>query len=202
MYRAASELQAAPQAAPQYASQPSYHAPEPPPPAAPVYASQPSYTKQPSYTAPEPPPQLSAAASSVASSLGGGGSFYNPPPSPGAAAHAAMLHQGSTMIMEDEPPPTLAAAASSVASMSDLYTAEPEPGHELAAPPPEAYEPPSWYFVNASNEQEGPVALGDLQEMLKQSRLSLSTYVFSEGMENWTPASQVDAVSSGGAGFA
>ena len=113
-----------------------------------------------------------------------------------------MLHQGSTMIMEDEPPPTLAAAASSVASMSDLYTAEPEPGHELAAPPPEAYEPPSWYFVNASNEQEGPVALGDLQEMLKQSRLSLSTYVFSEGMENWTPASQVDAISSGGAGFA
>ena len=113
------------------------------------------------------------------------------------------------MIMEDEPPPTLAAAASSVASMSDLYTAEPEPGHELAAPPPEAYEPPpaaaeppSWYFVNASNEQEGPVALGDLQEMLKQSRLSLSTYVFSEGMENWTPASQVDAISSGGAGFA
>ena len=216
MYRAASELQAAPQAAPQYASQPSYHAPEPPPPAAPVYASQPSYTKQPSYAAPEPPPQLSAAASSVASSLGGGGSFYNPPPSPGAAAHAAMLHQGSTMIMEDEPPPTLAAAASSVASMSDLYTAEPEPGHELAAPPPEAYEPPpaayepppaaaeppSWYFVNASNEQEGPVALGDLQEMLKQSRLSLSTYVFSEGMENWTPASQVDAISSGGAGFA
>ena len=126
----------------------------------------------------------------------------SPPPSPGAAAHAAMLHQGSTMIMEDEPPPTLAAAASSVASMSDLYTAEPEPGHELAAPPPEAYEPPSWYFVNASNEQEGPVALGDLQEMLKQSRLSLSTYVFSEGMENWTPASQVDAISSGGAGFA
>ena len=35
-----------------------------------------------------------------------------------------------------------------------------------------------------------------------QSRLSLSTYVFSEGMENWTPASQVDAISSGGAGFA
>ena len=55
--------------------------------------------------------------------------------------------------------------------------------------------------MNASNEQEGPVALGDLQEMLKQSRLSLSTYVFSEGMENWTPASQVDAISSGGAGL-
>ena len=117
--------------------------------------------------------------------------------------------------MEDEPPPTLAAAASSVASMSDLYTAEPESGH---CPPRcrrrrtsrrrrrtsrrQAAEPPSWYFVNASNEQEGPVALGDLQEMLKQSRLSLSTYVFSEGMENWTPASQVDAISSGGAGFA
>jgi uncharacterized membrane protein len=49
-----------------------------------------------------------------------------------------------------------------------------------------------WYYA-INNEQKGPVNEAELKEMLAGNQIPTATLVWQEGMENWTPASSVQA---------
>ena len=49
-----------------------------------------------------------------------------------------------------------------------------------------------WYYA-ADNEQKGPVNESELKANLASNKLPADTLVWKDGMDNWTPASQVPA---------
>jgi uncharacterized membrane protein len=49
-----------------------------------------------------------------------------------------------------------------------------------------------WYYA-ANNEQKGPVNESELKANLASNKLPADTLVWKDGMDNWTPASQVPA---------
>jgi len=49
-----------------------------------------------------------------------------------------------------------------------------------------------WYYLNDAHEQQGPVSWAELQAMFLDARLTSASYIFTEGMSNWTPASSFD----------
>jgi uncharacterized membrane protein len=49
-----------------------------------------------------------------------------------------------------------------------------------------------WYYA-ANNEQKGPINESELKANLAASKLPADTLVWKDGMDNWTPASQVPA---------
>jgi len=51
-----------------------------------------------------------------------------------------------------------------------------------------------WYYA-ADNEQKGPVSDAELKSSLASSKLPADTLVWRDGMDNWTPANQVSALS-------
>jgi len=51
-----------------------------------------------------------------------------------------------------------------------------------------------WYYA-ADSEQKGPINESELKASLASGKLSAETLVWKDGMENWTPASQVPAFS-------
>jgi uncharacterized membrane protein len=51
-----------------------------------------------------------------------------------------------------------------------------------------------WYYA-VNNEQKGPVNESELKTQLAGNKLAANTLVWKEGMDNWTPASQVPAFS-------
>jgi hypothetical protein len=53
-----------------------------------------------------------------------------------------------------------------------------------------------WYYLNCAHEQLGPVHWAELQALFRTARLNGDTYVFTEGMPNWTPFSSVDVAGS------
>ena len=66
-----------------------------------------------------------------------------------------------------------------------------EPGPEPQAPSPqqlpsaESVVARGWYWVDAQNEQQGPVSWLELQQMLSAGQIHTQTYLFSEGMADW-----------------
>jgi uncharacterized membrane protein len=50
-----------------------------------------------------------------------------------------------------------------------------------------------WYYA-ADNEQKGPINDGELKAQLASGKLSTDTLVWTDGMENWTPAGEVAAL--------
>jgi uncharacterized membrane protein len=51
-----------------------------------------------------------------------------------------------------------------------------------------------WYYA-ADNEQKGPINESELKANLASNKLPADTLVWKDGMDNWTPASQVPAFS-------
>jgi uncharacterized membrane protein len=49
-----------------------------------------------------------------------------------------------------------------------------------------------WYYA-ADNEQKGPLNESELKASLASGKLAADTLVWKDGMDNWTPASQVPA---------
>jgi uncharacterized membrane protein len=49
-----------------------------------------------------------------------------------------------------------------------------------------------WYYA-ANNEQKGPINESELKANLASNKLPADTLVWKDGMDNWTPASQVPA---------
>ncbi|KAL1496602.1 hypothetical protein AB1Y20_014206 [Prymnesium parvum] len=49
-----------------------------------------------------------------------------------------------------------------------------------------------WYYLNDNLEQQGPIKWEELQQLFSASRLNGSSYVFTEGMTDWTPASNLN----------
>ena len=47
-----------------------------------------------------------------------------------------------------------------------------------------------WYYANG-NEQQGPVALAAIQDMVRNGQIQPTTLVWRQGMPNWVSASQV-----------
>jgi len=45
---------------------------------------------------------------------------------------------------------------------------------------------PTWYYA-VGEDAQGPVSQADLLRMIGRGEISLDTYVFEEGMEDWTP---------------
>lgn len=51
-----------------------------------------------------------------------------------------------------------------------------------------------WYYA-AENEQKGPINESELKAQLASNKISGETLVWTDGMDNWTPANQVPAFS-------
>ena len=51
-----------------------------------------------------------------------------------------------------------------------------------------------WYYLDANNQQQGPVAGAQLQALAAQSQLTPTTQVWTEGLEEWIPANQVEGL--------
>jgi uncharacterized membrane protein len=51
-----------------------------------------------------------------------------------------------------------------------------------------------WYYAE-NNEQKGPINESELKEKLAANKLPADSLVWSDGMDNWTPANQVAAFS-------
>ena len=51
-----------------------------------------------------------------------------------------------------------------------------------------------WYYA-AENEQKGPINESELKASLASNKISGETLVWTDGMDNWTPANQVSALS-------
>jgi uncharacterized membrane protein len=50
-----------------------------------------------------------------------------------------------------------------------------------------------WYYA-AGDEQKGPISQSDLKAQIASSKIPGDTLVWTDGMDNWTPASQVTAL--------
>ncbi len=51
-----------------------------------------------------------------------------------------------------------------------------------------------WYYA-AENEQKGPINESELKASLASNKIPGETLVWTDGMDNWTPANQVAALS-------
>ena len=60
--------------------------------------------------------------------------------------------------------------------------------------PSNCYDMSDWYYA-VNNEQKGPVNESDLKTQLATGKLPPDSLVWKDGMDNWTPASQVAAFS-------
>lgn len=78
------------------------------------------------------------------------------------------------------------ASCSRTATASDL---ELEPAHVPPAATPASAD---WYYVDSANEQQGPVEWPSLQALFADARLPGGTYIFTEGLPNWTQANLFD----------
>lgn len=52
----------------------------------------------------------------------------------------------------------------------------------------------NWYYVVGGQERRGPIAEGELKQMIADGRVTLATLVWSEGMAEWAPASTIAAL--------
>lgn len=133
-----------------------------------------------------------------------------PTSEPSGAAAAAFPLVAGPVLLQPAPQPSSASskclqsprASLKQASSSDLSTQEgplrsstskADPRHpEVGAVTDASSKPQKWFYVNSSHQQEGPVDLQSLQAMLRDSRLSARTFVYTEGMSSWTPAGAVE----------
>ena len=51
---------------------------------------------------------------------------------------------------------------------------------------------PRWYYLNEQHEQHGPVDWPSLQRLFAEGQLAPDTFLFSDGLTDWTPASNID----------
>lgn len=52
----------------------------------------------------------------------------------------------------------------------------------------------TWYYTDANGQQAGPVSSAEIQQLATNGTVTGQTMVWSEGMENWAPASQVEGL--------
>jgi len=64
---------------------------------------------------------------------------------------------------------------------------EEEPSVAVPAPEPLIEDPEmkDWYYLDLNNEQAGPVSFDILLELYENKKISSTTYVWCEGMEEW-----------------
>ncbi len=53
---------------------------------------------------------------------------------------------------------------------------------------------PQWHYLDAQNQQQGPISGAQIQALAAQGQITQTTQVWAEGMEAWAPASQVEAL--------
>jgi hypothetical protein len=51
-----------------------------------------------------------------------------------------------------------------------------------------------WHYLDAQNQQQGPISGPQLQALTAQGQITPATQVWTEGLEAWIPASQVDGL--------
>ena len=54
-----------------------------------------------------------------------------------------------------------------------------------------AVQPQVSYMLAINGQQAGPFGWAQLQQLVQQGQLTQQTYVWTQGMANWTPAGQV-----------
>ena len=73
---------------------------------------------------------------------------------------------------------------------------------ETAAPAPIKDPVPSpqsqkfWYYLDADNQQFGPMSHTALENALKEGKVTLTTFVWNEEMDGWKPYAEVQPLSS------
>jgi len=55
-----------------------------------------------------------------------------------------------------------------------------------------AEAPRSWYYLTHDHEQQGPVDWSQLQALFREMRIDTGTYVFTDGLSDWTLAQNLD----------
>src|SRR5580658_10339735 len=63
----------------------------------------------------------------------------------------------------------------------------------VAAPQPSAAEAPSWH-VNVSDNDQRTMTLSELVDAYNASTITQETFIWTEGMEDWKPLKDVEAV--------
>ncbi|PQJ28856.1 DUF4339 domain-containing protein [Rubritalea profundi] len=53
---------------------------------------------------------------------------------------------------------------------------------------------PQWHYLDAQNQQQGPVTGAQLQALTAQGQIVQTTQVWTDGLEAWIPASQVEGL--------
>ncbi len=70
-----------------------------------------------------------------------------------------------------------------------MSVSNPDPSlAQLASPleiPPSIEENKLWYYLDKDHQQMGPVSIIALRELWNRGQLELTSYVWSEGMDNW-----------------
>jgi hypothetical protein len=74
--------------------------------------------------------------------------------------------------------------------------AQPAPAPQPAPPAPPPLPGANRYFVAVNNQQTGPFGLKELQQQAQGGQLTHATLVWTQGMANWTPASEVAEINA------
>ena len=64
---------------------------------------------------------------------------------------------------------------------------------QMNTPPP---TPTTNYMVVFNGQQSGPYNMQQLQQLAQSGQLTSQTYVWKQGMENWTPAGQIQELTN------
>jgi len=95
---------------------------------------------------------------------------------------------GGDADFEPEPYPTTSSYTSTTTTTTHVLP----PNPTRVTPPVPSFGgvvPPhlnkEWYFLDANNEQRGPVAVPDLKRLFRSGEVNTNTYIVTEGMGNW-----------------
>ncbi|MCS6969270.1 MAG: SPFH domain-containing protein [Cytophagales bacterium] len=69
-------------------------------------------------------------------------------------------------------------------------------GNSMNTPPVPPTPPPVQFFVVINGQQQGPFPLAQLAQMATTGQINRDSLVWTQGMANWTPAGQVQALQS------
>lgn len=80
-------------------------------------------------------------------------------------------------------------------AMPSMTLSKPDPSLQTAAPPPsmefKGNEDKLWYYLDKDHKQMGPVSIVALRDLWNRGLLELTSYVWSQGMNDWLKVEQL-----------
>ena len=80
-------------------------------------------------------------------------------------------------------------------SWANSLPADDEEEQAILAPEDIPIAQRDWFYLDTNRQQQGPVPLADLLQALKQGELNAESYLWSEGMDDWKRAKEIEGMS-------